>query len=176
MFATERLLRILRYGAIQLFDLIEAVAGRAAANPHPPVRNLFAGAELAVLELVDQPLAVFADRIEHLADFEIAIAEGDVFNVVADELIEGTHVLEHLGDCQHLRFIEMLDVFEQIDQFVLRVGLAAEPKPFERRKGSVEVLPHGSLVSRSGGRRGTLGLRLGLSRLGLLVHRDGGRG
>ena len=89
-------------------------------------------------------LRVLADRVEHLADFEIAIADVDVLDVVAHQLVEGAHVLDRVGDRQRPRLVDVADFFQQADQFLMAFVLALDAKLFEHPFGAVHVLLHRS--------------------------------
>ncbi len=112
-FALERVFGVFGDLTVGFDDLFESITWCAATHLHPPVRYFFGTADLAVVQLRDQSFAVFANRVKHLRDVHVPVADLDALDIFTDQRIEGAHVLNHIGDRQHFGFVQMADVFQQ---------------------------------------------------------------
>jgi hypothetical protein len=102
--------------------------------------DIFGDADLAVIELLDERLGVLANRVEHLADFEIAVADVDVLDVVAHQLIDGAHVFDRVGDRHGAGLVDVPHILQEADQLGGRVLLSRQSEFFQDVDGFVEIL------------------------------------
>jgi hypothetical protein len=127
-------------------------------HAHPQIGYLLRNADLAVIQLADERLRIVPNRIEHLANFEIAIPDVDILDVLPHQLVEGAHVPDRIGDGERPRLIDVSNLLKQADQLAWGLFAALQAELLQHVDGLIEVLLRISAAFSS--RRLADGLRL----------------
>jgi hypothetical protein len=109
----DLVLRFPRDGKIDLPNVLESIGDIAAHDLHPDVGAALENVDLAVADLLDEPLGILADRVEPVGDLLVAVADLHLCRFAPDDLVEHFRLPEGASDDRDLIPVEIGDLREQ---------------------------------------------------------------